>query len=166
MRRGLWLAAMLLPFGGCDVTPSDPGYDYGYAQPGYPAGGYYAPGPYAAYPGYPGYDGAVVGGGFGGFYDSGHRWHGERREQERRESEGHFHHDGAAHGQPSFQPGPDGRPAHPGARPGGQAAFRPPEPQRSMAAPRPAPAAIPAPAAPPQPQRSEVHRACAPGKPC
>jgi hypothetical protein len=163
MRRGLWLAAMLLPFGGCDLTPSDPGY--GYAQPGYPAGGYYAPAPYdpyAAYPGYPGYNGAAIGGGFG-FYDSGHRWHGDR-EQDRREQEGRFHHDGGAHNQPSFQPGPDGRPAHPGERHDGQAAFRPPEPQRPMAAPHPAPAAIPAPAA--QPQRSEVHRSCPPGQRC
>lgn len=79
MRRGLWLVSLLLPLGGCYVTPPATGYGYpppgyppgsypppGYAQPGYPPPGYpsggYPPAPYdpyaAAYPGYSYNDGA------------------------------------------------------------------------------------------------------------
>lgn len=87
MYRGFWLAVLLLPVGGCYVTPSDTGYAQpGYPPPGYPNGGY-APDPYAAYPGYNYNDGAptiveggapvplVLYGGEWGYYDSGRRWH-------------------------------------------------------------------------------------------
>ena len=89
MRRGLALAALLLPLGGCVVPPSAP-YGYGYpgsVPPGYP-GSVPAYGPDYNYPGYAYnegsptlfYEGATFplifyGGGWG-FWDRDHRWHG------------------------------------------------------------------------------------------
>jgi hypothetical protein len=132
MRRGVVLAALLLPLGGCYAPPSGPP---SYAQPGYPppSPGYgYAQPPPGYQPGsydesgnvYPGYNenggdptllvgGAVVplivfGGGWG-YWDSRHNWHRapdavSRHLEERREA------GGFRHGGDDFsRPGPDDR---------------------------------------------------------
>jgi hypothetical protein len=84
MRRGLTLAALLLPLTGCVVPPA-PNYGYGYVQPGYPAPGYVDQGDY--YPGYFYNDGApymivegapmplIFFGGSWGYYDGYRRFH-------------------------------------------------------------------------------------------
>jgi hypothetical protein len=166
-RRGLWLATLLLPLSGCYMAPTDAGY--GYAQPGYPTGGY-APSPYDPYAAYPGYSenngvpmimegGAAVPlvlyGGEWGFYDSGRHWQRapegvSRHMEERRATGGQFHPNSGPHEEFQHQPRP-GQPA-------GQSAFRP------AAAPAAAPS--PAPAAQPRQEGHERSRGCPTGQHC
>jgi hypothetical protein len=169
-RHGLWLATLLLPLSGCYMPPTDAGY--GYAQPGYPAGGY-APSPYDPYAGYPGYsesngtpmymDGGapvplVLYGGEWGFYDSGRHWHRapegvSRHMEERRSAGGQFHDNPGAHNESFSQP----RSGQPGGQSGFHQAAAPPP-----AAPRPAPT----PTAQPRQENHERHRDCPPGQRC
>jgi hypothetical protein len=185
MRRGLALAALLLPLSGCYVAPPGPGYGYaqpgypqpgyGYAQPGYPQAGYPQPGyppptdPYGnVYPGYSYNDGAptlfvdgavlplIFFGGAWGYYDGRHEFH---RAQAHPAAEPY-------RGQEQYRPAEQARPAAAAAEPyrgQQQQQYRPAEQARpaatpSYAAPRPAQAA--------QPAHEERKRECAPGQKC
>jgi hypothetical protein len=167
MRRGLVLAALLLPLTGCYVAQPGPGYaqpgypaavGYGYAQPGYPPAAY---DPYGnVYPGYSDNDGdptlfvdgavmpLVLFGGGWGYYDGRHNWHrapdAVSHHLEQRGASGATLHPGGAGG---FQQGrPEGGVGgYPQGRPEGRplpaaAPYRAPTPYRPAEQGRPAPA--------------------------
>lgn len=101
MRRGFWLVTVFLPLAGCVVGP-DQGQGYGYAQPGYPAGGYgQAPGyppPYGyGGPGYVEEGPPVFVGGEWGYYDRERHFrrdgNAERRRMEGRRGDERFRND-------------------------------------------------------------------------
>ncbi len=113
MRRGIWLAAFILPLSGCYVAPPGSGYapqpgygspGYGYGAPAYAPPGY--PPPYDAYSGYNYDNGApviveggvsvplVLFGGEWGYYDRDRHFHrapdNVRRDIETRRASGNF----------------------------------------------------------------------------
>jgi hypothetical protein len=191
MRRELWIAAILLPLGGC-YAPADPGYAQpgygygqpGYAQPGYPPPGYpaggYAPSPYdQGAPVYPGYsynggeptyvDGGVsvplvFFGGEWGFYDHERHWH---HAPDRVSHDLEAHRAGGGQFHPNAVPRGESnfqpRPGQPGGQPDGRAVFRPGE-QPRLAPPQAAfrPTEPPRPAPPAAPFRPAAAAPAAP----
>ena len=192
MRHTLWLAAILLPVGGCYLPPATP--EYGYAQPGYAAPGYDQPGyeqqgyeqpaypqgaydPYAGYPGYSYNNGApvivesgvptplVFFGGEWGFYDHDRHWH---------RAPDHVSRDLDSRRGGGGPPNPGPRPDsfHDGRPPGGDPYHGQPHgyPQHATPAAAPAPG-YPAPAPhagppPPQAHPQEQQHHCDPRQRC
>jgi hypothetical protein len=179
MRRGVWLAFILLPLGACYVQPQGPNYSY--AVPGYPPAGFPPPpplpaDPYAgAYPGYSYNDGApvyydagvavplVLFGGEWGYYDHGHHWH-RAPEGVSRDLQAHW--GGGRQFHPNAPPHPEPGNQWRGGPPGGQAAYRPAEPPRAVRAPPVQAAPGPAQAAPLGQAEHEHRRDCPPGQHC
>jgi hypothetical protein len=182
MRRAIWLAALLLPLGGCYVEPAGP--TYGYGPPGYPPGPPPTYDPYGV--GYPGYSyngGAptymdagvavplVLFGGQWGYYDHDRHWHRAPDQvshdlEGRRGGGGQFHSNGAPAGgggqfHPSGAPRPDSGPQPRSGGFAGPAGFHPTDQAHAGAPPHPA-----AQATDPRQEGHEQRHDCAQGQHC